>query len=216
MLFLRRYATPGIRQYNSTNDQTGQTKLQDKVVSSESEKLILVDESDNEVGYLSKAECHDGTGLLHRAFSVFIFNAHGQLLLQKRGKGKRLWPEFWSNSCCSHPRQGESMQIATERRLQEELGIAVELDFVYKFRYQVPFGEQGSEHELCSVYLGRCTQVIRPNVTEIEAIRFISGEELNAEFSDRGDSFTPWFKQEWAELNNQHTNSLSAYLRKEG
>ena len=91
MLFLRHSAMPDTRQYNSTNDQTGQTKLQDKVVSSESEKLILVDESDNEVGYLSKAECHDGAGLLHRAFSVFIFNASGQLLLQQRGKGKRLW-----------------------------------------------------------------------------------------------------------------------------
>jgi isopentenyl-diphosphate delta-isomerase len=190
--------------------------LQDKVVSSESEKLILVDEADNEVGYLSKAECHDGAGLLHRAFSVFIFNANGQLLLQQRGKNKRLWPEFWSNSCCSHPRQGESMQIATERRLLEELGVAVELDYVYKFRYQEPFGEHGSEHELCSVYLGRCTQDIRPNVTEIEAIRFVSADELDAEFGEGADCFTPWFKQEWAELNNQYKNSLSAYLSQEG
>lgn len=185
-------------------------------MSSDSENLILVDESDNDIGYLSKSECHDGAGLLHRAFSVFIFNAKGQLLLQQRGKNKRLWPEFWSNSCCSHPRQGESMQVATQRRLQEELGVAVDLDYVYKFRYQVPFGEQGSEHELCSVYLGRCTQDIRPNVTEIEAIRFVSADELDAEFGDRADSFTPWFKQEWTELNRQHKSSLSAYLKKAG
>ena len=108
------------------------------------------------------------------------------------------------------------MQVATERRLLEELGVAVELEYAYKFRYQEPFGEQGSEHELCSVYLGRCTQDVRPNVTEIEAIRFVSAEELDAEFGERADSFTPWFKQEWAELNNQYKNSLSAYLRKEG
>jgi isopentenyl-diphosphate delta-isomerase len=210
---------PDIKQYNSktsTNTQTGSLKLQDKVVSSESEKLILVDESDNEVGYLSKAACHDGAGLLHRAFSVFIFNANGQLLLQQRGKNKRLWPEFWSNSCCSHPRQGESMQVATERRLLEELGVAVELDYVYKFRYQVPFGDQGSEHELCSVYLGRCTEEVRPNVTEIEAIRFVSAKELDAEFDNHADSFTPWFKQEWTELMNQYKNSLSAYLSQDG
>jgi isopentenyl-diphosphate delta-isomerase len=185
-------------------------------VSSENEKLILVDESDNEVGFLSKAECHDGGGLLHRAFSVFIFNTEGQLLLQQRGKDKRLWPEFWSNSCCSHPRQGESMQVATERRLQEELGVAVELQYVYKFSYQAPFGELGSEHELCSVYLGRCVQDVRPNVTEIEAIRFISAEDLGAEFNNRADFFTPWFKQEWAQLNSRYQDLLSPYLAKVG
>ena len=86
------------------------------IVSSEAEELILVDPDDNETGYLSKAECHDGQGILHRAFSLFLFNADGELLLQQRGATKRLWPEFWSNSICSHPRRGESMQVATRRR----------------------------------------------------------------------------------------------------
>ncbi len=181
-------------------------------MSSENEKLILVDEADNEIGYRSKAECHDGDGLLHRAFSVFIFNGQGRLLLQQRGKNKRLWPEFWSNSCCSHPRQGESMQVATERRLQQELGVAVELEYVYKFRYQVPFGDQGSEHELCSVYLGRCLQDIRQNITEIEAIRFVSAEELAAEIEADEGRFTPWFKQEWDRLNGEHADVLGRYL----
>jgi isopentenyl-diphosphate delta-isomerase len=204
-----------IKPFTSTN-QTGIRKLQDKVVSSEAEKLILVDESDNEVGYRSKAECHDGDGLLHRAFSVFIFNSDGELLLQQRGKNKRLWPKFWSNSCCSHPRQGESMQVATGRRLQEELGVVVELEYVYKFRYQAPFGEHGSEHELCSVYLGRCTEVVRPNITEIEAIRFVSAEELGAEIGTNADSFTPWFKQEWDQLNGEHLEMLQPYLVRSG
>jgi isopentenyl-diphosphate delta-isomerase len=181
-------------------------------VSSEDENLILVDESDNEVGYLSKGECHDGDGLLHRAFSVFLFDAGGRLLLQQRGRNKRLWPEFWSNSCCSHPRESESMHVATERRLHEELGVTVELEYVYKFQYQAPFGELGSEHELCSVYLGRCADDIRPNRTEIEAVRFVSAEDLGAEMEARPDDFTPWFKQEWDRLNGQHRELLIRYL----
>lgn len=187
--------------------------MQDKVVSSENEKLILVDETDNELGYLSKAECHDGSGQLHRAFSVFLFNANGELLLQQRGKSKRLWPEFWSNSCCSHPRAGESMQVATGRRLQEELGIEVPLEYVYKFRYQARFGEQGSEHELCSVYLGRCVEEIRPNTTEIDAIRFVSPDDLSVEISANAESFTPWFKQEWDHLNGQHAEMLGRFIQ---
>ena len=100
-----------------------------RVVSSEAEELILVDEHDREQGYLSKAACHDGAGILHRAFSAFLFNPAGELLLQQRADSKRLWPGFWSNSCCSHPRRGESMQVATRRRLLDELNIEAELEF---------------------------------------------------------------------------------------
>lgn len=104
------------------------------------------------------------------------------------------------------------MPVATERRLLEELGVAVELEYVYKFRYQVSFGDQGSEHELCSVYLGRCVQDIRPNITEIEAIRFISVEELAAEIEADKGRFTPWLKQEWDRLNGEHADVLGRYL----
>lgn len=183
-------------------------------MSSESENLILVDESDNELGYLSKAKCHDGSGQLHRAFSIFIFDRDGELLLQQRAGNKRLWPEFWSNSCCSHPREGESMQIATSRRLQEELGVEVELEYAYKFCYQACFGRRGSEHELCSVFLGRCSQDIRPNKTEIDAIRFLSAADLAAEINASAGSFTPWFKQEWDQLSSQHAEMLARYTTK--
>ena len=96
---------------------------QHRIVSSEQEELILVDREDNELGFLSKAECHDGAGVLHRAFSLFLFNDEGELLLQQRSGNKRLWPNFWSNSCCSHPRRGESMEVATRRRLRDELNL---------------------------------------------------------------------------------------------
>src|SRR5207237_3693601 len=125
------------------------------VVSSESELLVLVDEHDREVGHRSKAECHDGAGTLHRAFSLFVFDQAGRVLLQRRAADKRLWPLYWSNSCCSHPRQGEKMQDSIHRRLFQELQLRCELHFLYKFQYHARFKDVGSERELCSVYIGR-------------------------------------------------------------
>ncbi len=185
--------------------------LEHEIVSSESEELILVDESDNELGYLSKQQCHDGDGILHRAFSLFVFNAVGELLLQKRSADKRLWPLFWSNSCCSHPRQGESMAVATSRRLQEELDIHADLEFVYKFSYRAQFGEHGSENELCSVFLGRTDQTYSANSNEIAEARFVSADELISELRAIPEEFTPWFKMEWERLYGEFTEKLRSY-----
>ncbi|NIV17603.1 MAG: isopentenyl-diphosphate Delta-isomerase [Woeseiaceae bacterium] len=182
-----------------------------RVVSSEAEELILVDADDNETGYLSKAECHDGKGVLHRAFSLFLFNDRGELLLQQRAESKRLWPGYWSNSCCSHPRRGESMEVATGRRLQDELNIEANLEFVYKFSYAADFGDAGSENELCHVYLGRVSGSVLANDHEISATRFISAAELEREIKDSPESFTPWFKMEWDELTGEHSRRLSHY-----
>ena len=167
------------------------------IVSSEAEELILVDAEDREIGFASKARCHDGAGILHRAFSVFVFNGAGELLLQRRSAGKRLWPLYWSNSCCSHPRRGETLEAAAERRLAEELGLNCELEFVYKFQYQAPFEEHGSEHELCSVLIGRSDDTPRINRNEIAEVRFIAPAALDAELAREPERFTPWFKMEW-------------------
>ena len=94
------------------------------IVSYDNEMLIIVDLYDNEIGTLNKFECHQKNGVLHRAFSIFLFNEQGQLLVQKRSIQKKLWPSFWSNSCCSHPRQGEDILEAAKRRLNDELGFA--------------------------------------------------------------------------------------------
>ena len=182
-----------------------------RVVSSESEELILVDVKDNEIGYRSKADCHNGGGMLHRAFSLFLFNEQGELLLQRRGSGKRLWPGYWSNSCCSHPRRGETLPIATLRRLRDELNIAAELEYVYRFCYQAEFGEDGSENELCHVFLGRIEGEIRPNDSEIESIRFVSADKLTAEFDEHPQRFTPWFKKEWQTLKKTYAGQLDRY-----
>lgn len=186
--------------------------LDHKIVSSDSEELILVDEHDNELGFLSKQQCHDGDGILHRAFSLFVFNAMGELLLQKRSADKRLWPLFWSNSCCSHPRKGESMDVATRRRLQEELDVQADLEFVYKFSYRAQFGEHGSENELCSVYLGRTDQTYSANANEIAEARFISIDALSNELRTNPEEFTPWFKMEWERLSGEFAEMLKEYV----
>jgi len=169
----------------------------DEVVSIENEPLILVDEADCEIGSLSKTECHDGDGVLHRAFSIFVFNDRGELLLQRRSAEKRLWPLFWSNSCCSHPRQGESMADATSRRLHQELGIETELDHLFTFSYHTRYLELGSEHEMCWVYAGHSDDEPRFNTREIAEVRWISPVGLDREFATRPKVFTPWFEREW-------------------
>jgi isopentenyl-diphosphate delta-isomerase len=173
-----------------------------EVVSSEEEPLILVDPADREIGYLSKGACHDGDGVLHRAFSLFIFNSAGQLLLQQRSAGKRLWPLYWSNTCCSHPRRGETMEVATQRRLAEELGMASHLRHLFTFQYQAAYLDLGSENEVCWVFAGRCDDPPRPNSTEISAVRWITADELDREFLDRPEVFTPWFAQEWPRVRD--------------
>ena len=178
------------------------------IVSSEAEALILVDPGDRVVGYLDKSACHDGDGVLHRAFSLFIFNPAGQLLLQQRASEKRLWGGYWSNSCCSHPRRGETMDVAVNRRLEQELGMTADLHFAYKFEYSASFGELGTEHELCWVYIGSTASQPVINTTEIDDWRWIDPAELSREIADDPSRFTPWLAMEWARLNEDFQDRL--------
>ena len=180
------------------------------IVSFENESLILVDADDCRVGELDKAACHDGDGVLHRAFSLFIFNPAGELLLQQRAKEKRLWPLFWSNSCCSHPRVGESLELAVTRRLDQELGMQADLTYCYKFQYQARYESEGSEHELCSVFVGNTDMEPTVNTTEINASRWIAPDALATWLASHPEEFTPWFKMEWQTLNSAHADTLAA------
>ena len=181
-------------------DQAGPAR----VVSSDTEALILVNEDDQPVGTLSKGECHDGDGILHRAFSVFLFDPEGRLLIQQRAADKRLWPLYWANSCCSHPRAGEEMDIATARRTSEELGVSAELEFIYKFRYHARYKDLGSEHELCWVYIGRTSaSEVRPNPSEIADWQFLAPDEVDDLIADEGADVAPWFRMEWRELRSR-------------
>jgi isopentenyl-diphosphate Delta-isomerase len=184
-----------------------------EIVSSEQEPLILVDSSDRELGWLDKSAAHDGDGVLHRAFSLFIFNAAGELLIQQRAPGKRLWPSFWANSCCSHPRAGEDLDEAVLRRLQQELGLSARLFFVYKFEYVARYGDLGTEHELCSVFVGNTDADPVINSTEIQAWRWIKPADLTRELAEHGDRFTPWLKLEWERLRREFGDDFGGIER---
>ncbi len=177
----------------------------------ESEPLILVDDADREIGHLDRANCHAGSGILHRAFSLLIFNGNGEVLLQQRAAAKRLWPLYWSNSCCSHPRRAESMEIAIHRRLSEELGIDCPLQFLFKFQYQAQFDPAAAERELCSVFIGRCTGQVRANPAEVHDWRWIATAALQAEMEGAAASrFTPWFRIEWDRIWRDHRPAVLA------
>jgi len=173
------------------------------------ERLILVDENDAVLGYQSKAKCHSGAGLLHRAFSIFIVNDQKQLLIQKRSHKKRLWPLYWSNSCCSHSRQGEVNQEAPRRRLLEELGICAPLKFLFKFQYHARYKDRGSEYELCSVYAGRTNEQIQANPDEITEWKYVTVAELERDLTDNASHYSPWFKIEWERIRQHHLREMA-------
>ncbi len=186
------------------NEQRGdEDVVRHTVVSSDAEPLILVDANDREIGFMSKARCHAGRGLLHRAFSLFIFNDEGQLLMQQRSAAKRLWPGYWSNSCCSHPRRGESLPVAAGRRLWQELGMRCTLSPLFRFRYQAQFDATGAENELCSVYVGYSNGPVHANVHEIADWCWIDPHQLDEELRQGTRPFTPWFRIEWTRMQTE-------------
>jgi isopentenyl-diphosphate delta-isomerase len=189
-------------------DRNDQHQDGNRVVSFDSERLILVNADDREIGYASKADAHAGKGILHRAFSLFVFNPGGELLLQQRAPSKPLWPGYWANSCCSHPRGGEDMDTATQRRLREELGFGCPLEFVYKFRYHAEYGDAGSETELCWVYVGTSDAPVRVNETEIAAWRYVTPDALDREIAETPERFTPWLKMEWQRLRGEFADRV--------
>ena len=186
--------------------------LDTDIISDQDELLILVDREDNELGYASKTECHLGNGLLHRAFSVFIFNSSGQVLLQQRSEQKDLWNLYWSNSCCSHPRQGEQIESAANRRIVEELSINCELHYLYKFYYQESFGKKGSEHEPCSVFVGLFDGEVSININEIADWQFIDPKALSRSIDQNPEKYTPWLQSEWLELTKNYLDSINQAL----
>lgn len=171
--------------------------------------VVLVDENDREIGIGSKLKCHLGKGRLHRAFSVFLFNSSGQLLLQKRSTKKTLWPLFWSNSVCSHPLPGEGYEKAASRRLVEEVGIEAEAQFLYKFVYSAKYKEIGAENEVCAVLAARSDLEPKPNHDEIIDYRWVERDELLKEVEENPKIYTPWFKMEAEELFRNRPQLLS-------
>lgn len=158
------------------------------------DQLILVDSKDNVLGYAEKEKCHHGKPILHRAFSIFLFNNKGEMLITKRSSLKKTWPGFWSNAVCSHPRKDEETHAAAVRRLEEELGITSSLAYLFKFEYSADYDGEWGEHELDWVFAGKISEEPKADRDEIEDWKFISVEQLRQDVKNRPEKYTPWFK----------------------
>lgn len=157
------------------------------------EYVVLVDSDNNELGLMEKQEAHQ-KALLHRAFSVFIFNKKGELMLQQRALNKYHSGGLWTNTCCSHPRAGETTLAAAHRRLKEEMGFDCELTERFSFIYKTPFDNGLSEHELDFVFTGTFDGTPQLNTSEVASFRWISLEKLIHEVQQHPEVFTSWFQ----------------------
>jgi len=158
-----------------------------------SEYLILVDENDRQYGKLEKLKVHQ-LGLLHRAFSVFIFNSKLELLLQQRSDNKYHSGGLWSNTCCSHPRFGEKTDAAVNRRLYEEMGITLSPEFVFSFIYKTKFENGLTEHEYDHVFFGISDDIPKPDKTEVKNWKYIDLKFLQKDLRMNSHQYTEWLK----------------------
>lgn len=157
------------------------------------EEVILVDRDDNPVGTMPKMEAHE-KAVLHRAFSVFILNKEGQLMLQQRALHKYHSPGLWTNTCCSHQRSGETNLDAGVRRLDEEMGFEVPLEELFSFIYKAPFDNGLTEHELDHVMLGYYDGIPKINKEEVASWKWMELDQVAKEIKASPEHYTAWFK----------------------
>ena len=157
------------------------------------EYVILVNEQDNDIGVMEKLLAHQ-EGLLHRAFSIFIFNEKGELLLQQRALSKYHSAGLWTNTCCSHPRPNETIKDAANRRLFEEMGMSCDLKIISNFIYKTPFENGLTEHELDYVLTGITNQNPHINKDEVENYKWMAIEDIKKNIISCPDLYTSWFK----------------------
>ena len=157
------------------------------------EEVILVSPQDEEIGYMEKMEAHQ-LGLLHRAFSVFLFNSKGEMLLQKRALSKYHSGGLWTNACCSHPRKGETIEQAASRRTREELGCEPELQKIHSFIYKAALDNNLTEHEFDHVLFGNYEGEMNLNINEVSEIVYLPIQQIRQEMNEQPDKFTVWFK----------------------
>jgi isopentenyl-diphosphate delta-isomerase len=160
---------------------------------SKEEFVILVDKDDNEVGLMEKMEAHE-KGLLHRAFSVFVFDSEGRFLLQRRAIEKYHSGGLWTNSCCSHPRSGETTEEAAKRRLSEELGFVVDVEEQFSFVYKSELDKGLTEHELDHVFFATYEGEINPNPEEVMETKYVELSWLQDDMKAHPNHYTEWFK----------------------
>jgi len=157
------------------------------------ENIILVDENDNPIGTMEKMEAHR-RGLLHRAFSVILFNSNGEILLQKRSSKKYHSGGLWTNTCCSHPSPDESIKDASRRRLMQEMGIDLQPEFAFRFIYKTDLDNNLIEHELDHVFIGAFDGIPVINREEVDEWKFVNLQSLRIDMERSPESYTEWFK----------------------
>ena len=155
--------------------------------------VILVDSNDEQIGVMEKMEAHE-KGVLHRAFSIFIFNSDGKMLLQQRAFGKYHSGGLWTNACCSHPMPGEDINQAARRRLQEEMGFVTTMEKAFTFTYSAVFDNGLTENEFDHVFIGSYSGEILPASEEVEAYTFKGVNEIIEELALKPADYTIWFK----------------------
>ena len=173
------------------------------------EQVILVDEKDNPVGVAEKMEAHR-KGLLHRAFSVFIFNSKGEMLLQQRALHKYHSGGLWTNACCSHPRQGEETKVAAERRLKEELGFDTLLEKVFDFVYRADFENGLTEFEFDHVFSGEYDGEIIPDKEEVRNFCYKEVTEIRHSLKTDPQNYTAWFHHAFPQIEQWWRNRYNA------
>lgn len=157
------------------------------------ERVILVNEQDEPLGTMEKIEAHE-KALLHRAFSVFVFNEKGETMIQQRALHKYHSPGLWTNTCCSHQREGESNIEAGKRRLMEEMGFTTDLEEVFSFIYKAPFDNGLTEHEFDHVMVGRYNGKPAINPDEVADWQWVSLESIKADMEASPEKYTAWFR----------------------
>jgi isopentenyl-diphosphate delta-isomerase len=157
------------------------------------EKVILVDKNDNQIGLIEKMEAHE-KGLLHRAFSVFVFNSNNELMLQQRADSKYHSGGLWTNTCCSHPREGELLKAAAHRRIIEEMGFNCELNYKFSFIYKAHLDNNLIEHEYDHVFFGFYDGIPLINENEVKSWKYASIDFIKNDLSENPNQYTEWFK----------------------
>ncbi|NNE56255.1 MAG: isopentenyl-diphosphate Delta-isomerase [Flavobacteriales bacterium] len=170
-------------------------------------EVILVNTRDEELGTMEKMEAHT-TGSLHRAFSVFVFNTKGEMLIHRRAADKYHSAGLWTNACCSHPSPGESLQEAVKRRLMEEIGMNCKADYLFNFTYREELENNLIEHELDHVFKAITDDIPQPNPAEISEVKYISPENLLTDIAQHPENYTVWFKLIVAQVIELHKEEL--------
>ncbi len=165
------------------------------------DKLILVDENDVPVGTAEKMEAHQ-KALLHRAFSVFIFNSKGEMLLQQRALKKYHSGGLWTNACCSHPYENQDTLFAAQKRLQEEMGFTTPLTKAFEFIYKAPFDNGLTEYEYDHAFVANYDGAINPNADEVMDFCFMNMDELKKSLHSHPHKYTEWFKIAFPKLED--------------